>query len=313
MLSKEFISSKKEMNSQKDNEEEMLFNYLLLEVYPSYDGINNKVHQERTGKGAVSLFGRSLRFDISKSFPLLTARKLFFRGIFEELMWFLRGQTNSKILEEKGVTIWKANSSEETLKKLKLPYTEGDCGPIYGHQWRYYGAEYKNCQTDYKGQGYDQIAEVVRLLKEDPFSRRIIINGWNPLDLNKVCLPCCHVLYQFNVREENSVKYLDCCFFQRSSDIFLAGGWNIASAALLTYLLASITGYTPGELIWQIGNIHIYSNHLDKVLSYLDREVYPFPTLKILNKKDNLEDYTFEDLLLENYQSGPAIKLEMNV
>ena len=266
---------------------------------------------DRTGIGTRSIFGTQIRFDLNESFPLLTTKKMFLRGIIEELLWFLRGETDAKTLQDKKVRIWDGNSSREYLDSIGLnDNREGDCGPIYGHNFRHYGAKYINCDTNYQGQGYDQVAEAIRLIKEEPTSRRILINLWNPCDLDKVALPPCHVLYQFYVDGDN----LSCSMYQRSGDIGLGVPFNIASASLMTYVFAKLTGKRPKELIHTIGDAHIYENHLQALLPQLTRTPYPFPILNIKDRQQkNIEDFIVTDFKLEGYQSHPSIKMDMAI
>lgn len=266
---------------------------------------------DRTGIGTKSIFGIDMRFDLSNNtFPLLTTRKLSLRMIFEELMWFLRGQTDTKILKEKKVPVWNANSSRDFLDKRNLGhYEEGDIGPAYGFQFRHFGATYVDCHTDYKLQGFDQLNYVIDLLKNDPTSRRIIMNIWNPCVLDQVALPPCLFCYQFYVSEG---KYLSCKLTQRSSDISLAGGWNIATGSLLVYMLSALCGYEPKELIWSIGDCHIYLNQIEGVKEQLKRHPRSSPKLHILKTPDKIEEFQYDCFRLDDYMPYPAIKLKLN-
>lgn len=269
-------------------------------------------HGDRTNTGVYSTFGYQVRFPIKESFPLLTTKKVFWKGIVQELLWFLRGNTDNKLLTDKGVHIWDGNSSREFLDKTGLSnYEEGDCGPIYSFQWKHFGATYQNCHTDYTGQGVDQIQCVLELLKHDPNSRRIFMSAWNPADLDKMCLPPCHVSAQFYVREG---KYLSCHMYQRSCDAFLGLPFNIASYSLLTYLLAAQADLIPDELIISIGNLHIYANHVEQVKEQLAREPLPWPKLAIRSKEQwTMDTVSEEDVMLLDYQSHPSIKAPMAV
>ena len=266
---------------------------------------------DRTGIGTRSIFGSQMRFDLQHSFPLLTTKRMFLRGIIEELLWFLRGETDAKILQEKKVKIWDGNSSREYLDSIGLQNNrEGDCGPIYGHNFRHYGAKYINCETDYKDQGYDQVKEALRLIREEPNSRRIIINLWNPCDLDKVALPPCHVLYQFYVDGD----YLSCSMYQRSGDVGLGVPFNIASASLMTHVFAKLTGKIPKELIHSIGDAHLYENHLEAIRNQIERIPYGFPILNIRDRGQlSVEDFVYEDFGLNGYDYHPGIKMEMAV
>ena len=257
-------------------------------------------HPDRTGTGVYSYFGEQIRFPIKDSFPLLTTKKMFSKGIIEELLWFLKGQTDNKVLQEKGVKICDGNSTRDFLDKRGLTnYEEGDCGPIYSFQWKHFGAEYKDCHTDYKGQGVDQVNYILEELRKDPNSRRIFMSAWNPSDLPKMCLPPCHVSAQFYVREN---KFLSCHMYMRSCDVFLGLPFNIASYALLTYMLAAQTGLTPDELIISFGNIHIYSNHVEQVKEQLTREPMEWCTLELDDPSTwTMDTITKEQIKINNY------------
>lgn len=270
--------------------------------------------EDRTGTGTISLIGQQLRFDLSGNvFPLFTTKKMFPRGIIEELLFFIRGDTDNRILQEKNVHIWDGNTSREYLDKIGLAhYPEGTLGAAYGHQWRHWGATYETCETDYTGKGIDQLAEVVRLLRTDPASRRIIISAWNVSQLAEMALPPCHMMYQFLVVD----KTLNCVMTQRSGDMFLGIPFNVASTALLTILLAKITGMTPGEIVINIADAHVYQNHVEQTVKQLEREPYPFPTIRLAHDPVELEDIekmVFEDFIIEGYQAHPAIKAPMAV
>lgn len=261
----------------------------------------------RTGINTYSIFGRELTFDLSRSFPLLTTRKMNLRPIFEELMFFIRGQSDNSILVNKNVHIWTPNTTREFLDSRGLhQFSVGDIGASYGFQMRHFGAEYVNCKTNYEGQGYDQLMNAIDLIKNDPTSRRIIINLWNPTALDKMSLPPCLYCYQFYVCD----GMLSCKITQRSSDIALAGGWNIASCAMLTHMLARVTGLKVGKLIWSAGDIHIYEDQMGAVDVQLDRLPRYFPHLffKDTAPKDDITKFEYDDLLLVNYNPHTAIK-----
>src|SRR5579875_520663 len=252
----------------------------------------------RTGIKTKSLFGCSLRFKIDKHFPLFTTKKMFWRGIVEELMWFLSGSTDVKKLQEKNDHIWDKNSTKEFLKGKNLE--EGDLGPTYGFNFRHYGAEYKTCKDDYTNKGFDQIKYVIDSIKKCPDSRRLIIDLWNPLTMDKCAIPPCLFIYQFYVYENK----LSCCTYQRSADMGLGVPFNIASASLLTYIIVKETNLEPYELIYNIGDAHVYSNHIDELQKQIKRSVRKFPKIKINNEKD---------IELQNYFPHLPIKLEMVV
>ena len=256
-----------------------------------------------------SKFSLKLDFDIRCSFPLLTTKKMFWKGIAHELLWFIKGDTNSKNLERNGINIWKGNSSREFLDSVKLnDYEEGDCGPIYGFQWRYFGSKYVNMNYNYSGLGIDQLQNCIDLINNDPSSRRIFMSAWNPSDLNNMCLPPCHVSYQFYV---SSNKELSCIMYQRSGDMFLGIPFNIASVSLLVYIIANITNTIPNKISIIIGDAHIYENHIEQVKNQLSRIPNESPILKIKNKYDNINNYKYDDLIIEQYKCHPNIKADM--
>jgi thymidylate synthase len=244
---------------------------------------------DRTGTGTLGVFGRQIRFDLAKGFPVLTTKKLHLRSIFIELLWFLRGDTNIAYLKDNGVRIWDEWADEN-----------GDLGPVYGKQWRSWAAP--------DGRVIDQIANLVENLKTNPNSRRHIVSAWNPADVDDMALPPCHCLFQFFVADGK----LSCQLYQRSADVFLGVPFNIASYALLTLMVAKVVGLEPGEFVHTFGDAHLYLNHLDQAREQLTREPFPFPTLKIADKRD-LFGFTYEDFTLEGYQAHPHIKAEVSV
>jgi thymidylate synthase len=281
--------------------------------------VESPVRQERTCTGTHSLFGVDLQFSLEKSFPLLTTRQISLRMVFEELMWFLRGQTDNTILQEKGIHIWDGNSSREFLDKRGLYYLDdGDIGAAYGFQFRHFGAPYINCHTKHVG-GVDQVAQVIHLLKTDPTSRRIIISLWNPTQLDEMSLPACLWSYQFYVESENGTNYLSCKLTQRSSDIALAGGWNICTGSLLVYMLAHVCGMIPRRLVWSVGDAHVYLNQVDGVHEQLSREPRSPPTLEIVKtpvgdtELQKLLTFEWDCFKLNDYNPHKRIKLAMNV
>lgn len=239
---------------------------------------------DRTGTGTRAVFGHQMRFDLGEGFPLVTTKRLHIKSIVYELLWFLRGETNIGWLNEHGVSIWDEWADES-----------GDLGPVYGHQWRSWPAP--------DGGHIDQLAELVKGLRDNPYSRRHIVSAWNVGELDKMALAPCHILFQFWVGDGR----LSCHLYQRSADIFLGVPFNIASYALLTHLVAAQTGYAPGEFIWSGGDCHLYSNHFDQARVQLGRTPYPPPRLVLQRKPDSLFDYTFEDIDLENYRYQPHI------
>lgn len=265
---------------------------------------------DRTGVGTIGKFGVQMRFSLRERFPLLTTKRVFWRGVAEELLWFLSGDTSAKTLQDKGIKIWDGNSSRDYLDSIGLTEREeGDLGPVYGWQWRHFGAEYKDMHTDYTGKGVDQIAQVIRSLKEKPNDRRIVISAWNPADIPKMALPPCHMFAQFYVANGE----LSCQMYQRSADLGLGVPFNIASYALLTCLLAHVTGLKRGDFVHVIGDAHVYNNHIDALREQLTREPLLFPQLKISDSVTSLEECTFADLEIIDYNCHGKIKMEMAV
>ena len=273
--------------------------------------INGEDIQGRNG-GTRMIFGTQMRFNLQENIiPFLTTKKLAWKTCLKELLWFISGSTSNTILKNNNVHIWDANGSKEFLESRGLNYEEDDLGPVYGHQWRHFNAPYNNCNTDYSNKGVDQLNDVIKMLKDpkEKYSRRIILSAWNPCQLDEMALPPCHVLMQFNVSKNDE---LSCILYQRSGDIGLGVPFNIASYSLLTHLLAHHCNLKPKEFIHFIGNAHIYSNHIKPLKEQIDRTPYEFPTLKISNKYTNIEDYKFEDFVIENYKSHNKIEMEMS-
>lgn len=282
--------------------------------------VNGNLRSDRTGTGTISLLGTQLRFDISKSFPLLTTKRVPFKAIIEELLFFCRGDTDCKILDNKGVKIWNANTSREFLDNRGLNYEEGVMGPMYGWSWRNFGAKYEenftdtsNCELSKIG-GFDQLAHVEHLLKTDPFSRRIYISNLNPAESSKMVLEPCHTYIQFYVTEENGQKYLSAYFSMRSSDS-LAWCYNICSYILLVYILALKCNMKPKEIIYNAVDCHIYRNHINQINEQMTRSPRPFPSIKLNRsiKKKDWSDIQYEDFELIGYFPHPTIKMHMAV
>ncbi len=245
---------------------------------------------DRTGTGTLSVFGHQMRFDLAEGFPLVTTKRVHWKSIAHELLWFLRGDTNTKYLREHGVTIWDEWADEE-----------GELGPVYGKQWRAWPAP--------DGRTIDQISQVMNQLRADPNSRRIIVSAWNVADLDRMALQPCHAFFQFYVSDNK----LSCQLYQRSADVFLGVPFNIASYALLTHLLAEQCDLTPGELIWTGGDCHLYMNHLKEADLQLSRAPLALPKLAFARRPPSIFDYTFEDFQIVNYQHHPAIKAPVAV
>ena len=262
--------------------------------------------QDRTGTGTRGIFGHQFRVDLRSGFPLLTTKKLHLKSIVHELLWFLRGETHAAQLQAAGVKIWNEWATAE--KTALFGRKEGDLGPIYGHQWRNFGATLQADGT-YARDGVDQIARVVREIRERPHSRRLLVTGWNPAEADRVALPPCHTLFQFYVQDGE----LSCQLYQRSADIFLGVPFNIASYALLTLLVAHTTGLVAREFIHTFGDAHLYMNHLDQARIQLSREPRPLPVLRIVCPPRDLAEYRYEDFELEGYEPHPHIAAEVSV
>ncbi|XP_017047504.1 thymidylate synthase [Drosophila ficusphila] len=273
---------------------------------------NGEERMDRTRVGTLSVFGSQMRFNLRDSFPLLTTKRVFFRGVAEELLWFVAGKTDAKLLQAKNVHIWDENCTREFLDKLG--HTEravGDLGPVYGFQWRHFGAEYGTCDDDYTGKGVDQLRHVIDTIKNNPSDRRIIMSAWNPLDIPKMALPPCHCLAQFYVSQTRGE--LSCQLYQRSADMGLGVPFNIASYALLTYMIAHVTGLKPGDFVHTLGDAHVYLNHVEPLKEQLTRTPRPFPKLVIKRQVQDIEDFRFDDFEIVGYNPYPKIKMEMAV
>ncbi len=245
---------------------------------------------DRTGTGTLSVFGRQLRFELERSFPLLTTKKLHLKSILYELLWFLRGDTNVRWLQERGVTIWDEWADEN-----------GELGPVYGYQWRHWRTP--------DGREIDQIENLITSLRKKPDSRRHIVSAWNPADVERMALPPCHALFQFYVASGR----LSCQLYQRSADLFLGVPFNIASYAALTLMVAQVTGLKPGEFILTLGDAHLYLNHLDQARIQLERAPRPFPRMTLNPAVKELLEFRYEDFTLESYDPHPAIRAPIAV
>ena len=258
--------------------------YLDMLRYVLENGVDK---MDRTGVGTRSVFGQQMRFDLSKGFPLMTTKKMHLKSIIHELLWFIKGDTNVKYLQDNGVRIWNEWADEN-----------GNLGPIYGSQWR-----------NWNGEGIDQLAQVVDKLKNNPNDRRMIVSAWNVSKIPEMRLPPCHMMFQFYVANGK----LSCMLYQRSCDMFLGVPFNIASYALLTMMLAQVCNLKPGEFVHTLGDTHIYHNHFEQVKEQLRREPLPLPTMKLNPAVKDINDFKFEDLTLENYQCYGAIKAQVAV
>ncbi|MEN9328282.1 MAG: thymidylate synthase [Candidatus Parcubacteria bacterium] len=286
---------------------------------------NGAYKDDRTNTGTKSLFGRQIRFDLSKGFPLLTTKKVFIKGIIHELLWFLQGSSNIKYLVDNGVHIWDdwpykhyreaqkdkktAMTQEEFIKQIKedesFAAQWGDLGPVYGVQWRHWKTP--------DGKEIDQIADVIDQIKKNPFSRRLIVTAWNPAEIGDIVkhggLPPCHTLFQFYVVDNK----LSCQLYMRSNDLFLGAPFNIASYSLLTMMVAQVTGLQVGEYIHTMADAHLYSNHFEQAKLQISRDIRPLPTMNIRSSVKNINDFTYEDFTLQNYEPHPPIKAPVAV
>jgi len=261
--------------------------YLDLLDYVKENGVKKT---DRTGTGTISVFGYQMRFDLEQGFPVLTTKELHLKSIIHELLWFLKGDTNVRYLQEKGVRIWNAWADKN-----------GDLGPIYGYQWRSWPAS--------DGSKIDQISQVIESIKSNPDSRRHLVSAWNVGEIKNMALPPCHILFQFYVANGK----LSCQLYQRSADIFLGVPFNIASYSLLLMMMAQVTGMKPGEFVHTFGDAHIYLNHIEQVKEQLSRKPYDLPVMKINRDKKNIFDFEYEDFELLNYKAHPHIKGEIAV
>jgi thymidylate synthase len=251
---------------------------------------NGVQKHDRTGTGTISCFGYQMRFDLQKGFPLVTTKKVHTKSIIHELLWFLKGETNIAYLKENGVSIWNEWANEN-----------GELGPVYGKQWRSWEGK--------DGKVVDQISDLIKQIKSNPDSRRLIVSAWNVTDLTEMALMPCHTIFQFYIAN----RKLSCQLYQRSADVFLGVPFNIASYALLTLMIAQVCDLEPGEFVHTFGDVHIYNNHIEQVKLQLSRTPFSLPTMKLNPSVKNIFDFKFEDFTLENYQSHPAIKAPVAV
>ena len=295
-------------NKKRDNKYHEEYQYLNL-IKQIIDNGNWEIG--RNGR-VLSIYGAAMHFSLEDgTIPILTTKKVAWKTCLRELLWFISGNTSNNVLNNRNVHIWDANSTREFLDSRGLNHLEeNDLGPIYGFQWRHFNAFYNNCDSNYEGYGIDQLEEVITILKDESkrTSRRIIISAWNPCQLHEMALPPCHVLMQFNVMNGNK---LSCSMYQRSNDEACGTPFNIASYSFLTHLLAKHCGLEADEFVYFKGNCHIYEEHLENIKNQIMREPYNFPKLKIINKYDNINDYTEKDFVLENYKYHDAINYKM--
>ena len=301
--------AKLSMSSNENEAEHEEYQYLNLCTKLLNQG-NTK--GDRTGTGVRSLFGAQMKFNLREGiFPLLTTKKMSLGSIAEELLWFIKGDTNAKLLQEKKVKIWDANSSRSFLDARGLKdREEGDLGPIYGFQWRHFGANYTDMHADYSNQGVDQLQNIIDTIKKDPNDRRMILCSWNAKDLPLMAIPPCHCLAQFYVANGE----LSCQLYQRSADMGLGVPFNIASYALLTHMIAYVTGLKPGDFVHSLGDYHIYSNHIEALTEQVKRKPYPFPKIMFSRRGvKKIEDFTINDFIIDNYKSYSRLPMPMAV
>jgi dihydrofolate reductase/thymidylate synthase len=290
------------------NPEEMQYLDLCREILES--GIQRG---DRTGTGTLSKFGVQMRFSLrDNTMPLLTTKRTFWRGVAEELLWFISGNTNANDLQKKDIHIWDGNGSREFLDSHGLEHREvGDLGPVYGFQWRHFGAEYKDMHADYTGKGVDQLADCIDKIKNNPEDRRIIMSAWNPADLHLMALPPCHMFCQFYV--DTTRGELSCQMYQRSADMGLGVPFNIASYSLLTHMMAHVCGLKAGDFVHTIGDAHVYLNHVDALKEQLQRQPRAFPKLKMNSTKTDIDSFEYADFELDGYKPHKTIKMKMAV
>ena len=289
-----------------NHHEEFQYLRLISEI-----NTHGSMEEGRNGK-AKTIFGSAMHFDLSDNkLPLLTTKKVAFKTCLKELLWFINGNTDNKILKDQKVRIWNANGSRDFLDSRGLVNNEvDDLGPVYGHQWRYFNAKYDNCNTDYTGKGVDQLQNIIDQLKNPDTrnSRRLVMSAWNPEQLDEMALPPCHILCQFCVTENNK---LSCSLYQRSGDVGLGVPFNIASYSILTHLIAKHCGLEPKEFVYFLGNAHIYDDHIEVLKEQVTRKPYVFPKLNISCVKENISDYVVNDFNLIDYKYHEKIKMEM--
>ena len=272
----------------------------------------NHEHDGRNGT-TLSVFGAAMVFSLDQGrIPILTTKQMAWKTCLKELLWFIRGKTDNRLLQDAGVHIWDDNASRDFLESRGLShYADGDLGPVYGHQWRHFNATYSTCEADYTGKGVDQLSEIIRCLKHpvERFSRRLIMSAWNPCQLNEMALPPCHILCQFNVDNQNR---LSCALYQRSGDVGLGVPFNIASYSFLTHLLAKHCGLVAHEFVYHLGNAHIYDDHVDILRTrQLQMKPFAFPQVEIGTLRDDINSYVLEDFRITDYRCHSTLKMTM--
>ena len=300
---KNILKKNKERNNNIHDENQYL--NLINDILNEGTMINGRNGNVKT------VFGSAMHFDLTNGIiPILTTKRTAWKTCLKELLWFISGSTSNDILQNNNVKIWNGNSYRDYLDSIGLHnLRENDLGPVYGHQWRHFNAKYKNCDSDYTNKGIDQLQYIIDNLKnpETRYSRRLVMSAWNPCQLNEMALPPCHILVQFNVIDNK----LSCSLYQRSGDVGLGVPFNIASYSFLLHLIAKHCNLEPYEFVYYLGNCHIYDDHLDSLVLQLDRIPKQFPTLEILNIKDNINNYVLEDFKINNYECHKKIVMEM--
>jgi len=304
---KNVLETNKYKFGNRDDKYHEEYQYLNLLSDILKEGTNEK------GRNGITkcVYGAAMHFSLENGkIPILTTKKISWKTCLKELLWFVNGKTDNKLLNEQNVHIWDGNSTKEYMKTRGLNYEEGDLGPIYGFQWRHFNASYEGCAANYKDKGIDQLQNVIDCLKDPKqrSSRRLIVSAWNPCQVDEGALPSCHNFFQFNVVSGNK---LSCSMYQRSNDCILGVPFNIASYSFLTHLIAKHCGLEAYEFIHFMGNSHIYENAIDAAKLQITREPYPFPTVSIKEVRENINDYQVEDFEINNYKSHDAIKVAM--
>jgi thymidylate synthase len=306
-------------DNDNDNDNEENRSSVVITPHDEYQYLNlihdiiEESHEHISRNGSTfSVFGAGMVFSLEQGqIPILTTKQMAWKTCLKELLWFIHGKTDNRLLNDVGVHIWDDNASHDFMESRGLThYAEGDLGPVYGHQWRYFNAEYKGYEEDYTGKGVDQLADIIRCLKHptERFSRRLIMSAWNPCQLNEMALPPCHILCQFNV---DNMNRLSCALYQRSGDVGLGVPFNIASYSFLTHLLAKHCGLVAHEFVYHLGNAHIYDDHVDVLTRQLLRKPLTFPSVEISALRDDINDYKFEDFRVLNYKSYDSLKMKM--
>ena len=305
MLRRTLEQNKYDYNGENRHDEQQYLNLIT-------DILNEGVMETGRNGNAKTVVGSAMHFSLADGvWPLLTTKKVAWKTCAKELFWFIKGSTDNAILQEQNVKIWDGNASREYLDDIGLyDRTENDLGPIYGHQWRHFNAPYGTCKDNYEGKGIDQLGYIIGCLKNPHTrnSRRLVMSAWNPCQISEMALPPCHVLCQFNVTNGDQ---LSCSLYQRSGDVGLGAPFNIASYSLLTHLLAKHCGLVATDFYYHLGNCHIYDDHEDVLAEQVLRTPFPFPTLNIKSLKENIEDYSLDDLEVLNYESHGILKMEM--